>query len=219
MSCTVYGAWVKIDENNSWSNPNTHEKIVPSEDDKAKVKGMKIPPMWRPVWICTDNPKLAWMALGQGGKIQYGYTDAWINLRENAKLWHVYNNMDLSFWDRFHDDLHQLIQSQHGEYNYSLGLACYMLEKCHFRTGGSSSSKATGLTTLQGKHVQLRKDGVDINFTGKSSVQNTCTIMDNDVLKMLSFTDIIGDDTHIFPNLNSGQLRLHLKNKYNITVK
>ena len=164
MSCGEYGTWVKISKSDTWLNPNTNEIIVPTQQELEKVKNMKIPPMWRPAFICNDNPKIAWLAKGKGGKLQYGYTQAWKKRRENLKILHIFKSMNSHFWNKFYSSI------AHDKNKSTLAIAKTILNACHFRTGGGSTSGTTGLTTLKGEHISETESGIVIDFVGKSDL-------------------------------------------------
>ena len=58
--------------------------------------------------------------------------------------------------------------------------------ECHFRVGNerySKKYKSYGTTTLENKHVKVKKDHVIIDFVGKKKVRNICTIRNKKVVK------------------------------------
>ena len=59
---------------------------------------------------------------------------------------------------------------------------------CHFRVGNerySKQNKSYGTTTLEIKHMKVKKNEVVIDFIGKKKVRNICTVKNKRVVKSL----------------------------------
>ncbi len=69
-----------------------------------------------------------------------------------------------------------------------VALILKLIMECHFRVGNerySKKYKSYGTTTLENKHVKVKKDHVIIDFVGKKKVRNICTVRNKKVVKTL----------------------------------
>ena len=73
------------------------------------------------------------------------------------------------------EDLYSVKDSK----NKQISIILKLIMECQFRIGNdvySKKNKSYGTTTLQGKHMKIKKDEIIIDFNGKKNVRNICTI-------------------------------------------
>ena len=69
-----------------------------------------------------------------------------------------------------------------------IALILKLIMECHFRVGNDKylkDNKSHGTTTLKKKHLTFNNNSVTIDFIGKKSVRNTCTIKNKRLVKEL----------------------------------
>ena len=103
--------------------------------------------------------------------------------------------------------------------------------ECQFRIGNdvySKKNKSYGTTTLQGKHMKIKKDEIIIDFNGKKNVRNICTIKNKKLVKTLKQKRrTIGKEDRIFTyrkgekyfNIKSSDVNKYLKQFGKFTAK
>ena len=63
-----------------------------------------------------------------------------------------------------------------------------LIMDCQFRVGNeiySKKNKSYGTTTLEKKHMKIKKNSIEIDFIGKKNVRNNCTVKNKKVVKTL----------------------------------
>ena len=69
-----------------------------------------------------------------------------------------------------------------------IALAMKMIIDCNFRIGNerySKKNKSYGTTTLEQKHIKIKKNEVIIDFIGKKKIRNVCTIKNKKIIRTL----------------------------------
>ena len=152
-----------------------------------RIKSIVIPPAWAQVWI-NPNPLGHIQATGrdQRGRKQYRYHPRWREVRDESK----YNKL-LAFARvlpliraRVDADLRR-----HGlPRERVLAAVVRLLELTLFRVGNSEyakSNKSFGLTTLRGRHAQIRGGHIHLSFRGKGGTHYETEINDPRVARIV----------------------------------
>lgn len=159
-------------------------------DTVARIKALVIPPAWRDVWISTD-PRGHIQAVGfdAAGRKQYRYHDAWRAARDRVKFDHVLEVA--GHLPELRDRLCTDLTTGRGlSRDRVLAAIVRLLDMGMFRIGGAQYSDrdedpSYGLSTLRPEHVRTRAGRVTLRFRGKSGVEHTAPVDDDEVATVL----------------------------------
>lgn len=156
-------------------------------DDVARIRALAIPPAWRDVWICPfPNGHLQAVGTDDAGRRQYLYHPDWRTRRDRMKF------------DRVLEAAHHLVGARRRvardlaasgmPRERATALAVRLLDQGYFRVGGDAYAEggSFGLTTLERRHVRLRRGLLVFRFTGKSGIEHTIEIDDPEVIETLA---------------------------------
>jgi DNA topoisomerase-1 len=159
-----------------------------SEEDKARLKSLKIPPAWVNVKLNPDTTAPL-QAIGQDtkGRTQYIYSathseaaaaEKFARLEEfNRELPSIRAKLDK-------DILSTDIPKQQA------AAVLYLIDKTGFRVGSTTDTKAKqqayGASTLQGQHVKVSGNKVVFTFVGKKGVAITKVVKDKGLAKLIT---------------------------------
>ena len=148
--------------------------------------GIYIPPAYDNVKINTKKGKIRAIGYDTENRPQYIYDKRYIEKQKGKKFHHM-----LEFGKKFskinkkiNEDLYSTKDSKEKQVATILKL----IMECHFRVGNdiySKKYKSYGTTTLENKHVHLKKNHIVIDFIGKKKVRNVCTVRNKKVIKNL----------------------------------
>ena len=117
---------------------------------------------------------------------QYIYNKKFIEEQKDKKFNHMsaFGKEFTKINKKINEDLYSTKDSKEKQ----VALILKLIMECHFRIGNerySKKYKSYGTTTLENKHVKVKKDHVIIDFIGKKKVRNICTIRNKKVVKTL----------------------------------
>jgi len=152
---------------------------------------------------------------------QYIYNKKFIEDQKEKKFNHMsaFGKKFTKINEKINEDLYSTKDSKEKQ----VALILKLIMECHFRVGNerySKKYKSYGTTTLENKHVKVKKDHVIIDFVGKKKVRNICTVRNKKVVKTLRekkktlkkndrvFTYRKGDD---YFNIQSSDVNKYLK--------
>ncbi|RLK54275.1 DNA topoisomerase IB [Actinokineospora cianjurensis] len=153
---------------------------VVTEGEKARVKGLAVPPAWREVWICP-HPSGHIQAVGvdDAGRRQYLYHDQWREDRDAEKHERV---LVLA---RRMPGVRERIEHDLGQPGLTrervLAGALRILDRGVFRVGGeeyAEENDSRGVSTLLRGHVTPRAGELHFAFPAKSGQHREATIKD-----------------------------------------
>lgn len=164
-------------------------RVTSQEKLKAFEKHIEtspIPPAWSPAFVCKPNPKMLWAAKDKKGRWQRRYSDLWNDQQEFIKVMRL-KRLTSAFWSSFHEVVSKDMGAAKWTLRKMAATATALMEACHFRPGwtkAKGNEKAEkagdrphyGVSTLLKNHVKPEKDGVAIDFLGKSGKQNHCFV-------------------------------------------
>lgn len=157
------------------------EPLTP--ENVARVKALVIPPAWTDVWICpVPNGHIQAVGIDAAGRRQYIYHPAWRLQRDQMKFDRVSTIARKLPSVRKEVMLHLALEQMPLE--RAAATAVRLLDLGYFRIGSdvyADEHGSFGLTTLEKRHVRLRKGLLVFTFTGKSGVIHTVEIDDPDV--------------------------------------
>jgi DNA topoisomerase I len=176
-------------------NDKIHHRFYDKKEnhikDKTYIKqiceGIYIPPAYENVKIFV-NPKRKIRAIGYDTKQrpQYIYNKEYISKQSDKK----FNHMS-SFGKKFskiNKKINEDMISVKDTKEKQIALILKLIMECHFRVGSErylKDNQSYGTTTLENKHLIMKKDSAIIDFIGKKKVRNKCTIRNKRIVKTL----------------------------------
>jgi DNA topoisomerase I len=155
--------------------------------DLKRIKQLKIPPAWSDVWI-NSAAGGAVQAIGRdaAGRLQYLYHANHVRRQEARKFRRLI---------KFAQSLPKMRAAVASHIRQpGLGRETVMasilriLSTCFLRPGSqvyASENGSFGLATLRPRHVRVKGDVVEFDFTGKSGVQQQSQLKDRQVSKIV----------------------------------
>ncbi|RLI44555.1 DNA topoisomerase IB [Candidatus Bathyarchaeota archaeon] len=150
---------------NKSGNPLKAEEI-------EKVEKLVIPPAWSDVKICpSDDGHIQAIGYDDKGRKQYIYNSDWIAQQQQNK----FDGM-IRFGEvlpKLRRTVYRHMMQEELTRKRILATVVWLLENTFIRVGNKSYEKKNdshGLTTLRGKHVEVKGNTVKFHFKGKSGV-------------------------------------------------
>jgi DNA topoisomerase I len=223
--------WRKIGKKYNHKYYNKGDKEI--KDKKFienAIKGVYIAPAYDNVKInLKKDEKVLAIGYDEKGRSQYVYNKKYTQSQSYKKF-----DKMITFGKNFNkinkkidDDLYTVKDSK----NKQIAIILKLIMECQFRIGNdvySKKNKSYGTTTLQGKHMKIKKDEIIIDFNGKKNVRNICTIKNKKLVKTLKQTRrTIGKEDRIFTyrkgekyfNIKSSDVNKYLKQFGKFTAK
>ncbi|UAB78396.1 DNA topoisomerase IB [Erythrobacter sp. SCSIO 43205] len=195
-------------------------KAAISDDDRARIDSLGIPPAWEDVWICpAPNGYLQATGTDAAKRKQYRYHPAWRSYRERtkfstllgfgAKLPRIRRRIRRAFRERDQADC-ELVTAA----------LVRLLDDAPLRigsTGGSDS--ALGASTLKRGNVRVANNTLHLDYTAKGGKRVRRQVKDSRLLTILEDIDdlpgktlfrYVGDDGEIY-RLRSEQVNSWLQ--------
>lgn len=174
---------LRIGEKDNFNYIYTLNKKEVSKSDNERIKNLKIPPMWKYVWITKDpNSAIQVIGIDNSGKKQYLYT------QKHKDISSVNKFKNLELFIKLLPKLNHLIKenSKLNVYDKKRVLATMVkiILLSGIRAGKEfyvKKNKSYGICSLRKKHVKLKDGKVYLNFKGKSGIVHNHIIHDTDV--------------------------------------
>lgn len=151
------------------------------------TKGVYIPPAYDNVKIYVDKSSKV-LAIGTDNKDrkQYIYNKDFVKDQANKKFDHMisFGKSFTKINKKINEDFNSVKENKEKQ----VAIILKLIMECHFRVGNdrySKKNKSYGTTTLEKKHLKINKDNVTIDFIGKKSVRNSCSIKNKRMIKTL----------------------------------
>ena len=163
-------------------------KPINDKKELKRINSLVIPPAWEKVNISyLENTHL--QATGRDAKYrkQYRYHPTWNKIRNQTKFYRM----------RFFAQSLPLIReqidldlNQNGwPKTKTLALVIRLMEETHIRIGNSQYAKRNktyGLSTLRTKHVNVNKDAIRFEFTGKKGKEHSISIRNKKLIYLVN---------------------------------
>src|SRR6185295_9793452 len=153
----------------------------------ARIRALAIPPAYRDVWICARaNGHLQATGRDARGRKQYRYHARWRLHRDATKFDRMleFGHVLPRIRRRVASDLHQ----QGLPREKVLAAIVRLLECTLVRVGNEEYARdngSFGLTTLRDRHVRVKGPTVQLEFRGKSGIQQKVSIEDRVVARIV----------------------------------
>ena len=153
----------------------------------ARIKALVIPPAWTNVWICASADGHL-QATGRDGRRrkQYRYHARWRAVRDENKYEHLldFARSLPAIRRRVQQDLSRPDLPQ----EKVLAAVVRLMERTLARVGNAEyarENQSFGLTTLQNRHVTIKRDKITLDFRAKSGVQCRRVVSDKKLARIL----------------------------------
>lgn len=164
------------------------DKELKDKDYIKKITdGIYISPAYDNVKInLKKNAKVRAIGYDTEKRPQYVYNKKFIESQKEKKFDHMssFGKKFTKINQKINEDLYSTKDSKEKQ----VAMILKLIMECHFRIGNerySKKYKSYGTTTLENKHIKLKKDHVIIDFIGKKKVRNVCTVRNKKVVKTL----------------------------------
>lgn len=125
-------------------------------------------------------------------KLEYAYTEQYREEKDKLKFERV-KKYTPDLMNNFRANLTNVLRDENStEKNKEVATILKMLEKTGLRVGDKShwksdlySAEARGISTLQSNNITIDGDRVELNFIGKSNVENACVFFDKEIADYL----------------------------------
>jgi DNA topoisomerase I len=143
--------------------------LLRDQDELDRIRGLGLPPAYRNVWICMlPEGHLQATGIDDRGRKQYRYHVEWLAYRNRTKF-----DQLIAFGEALPGMRRRILQHLQGEpfqERTVLAALCTLLDRAHLRVGSQAyveENNTYGATTLLKRHLRLRGDQLELNFTGK----------------------------------------------------
>ena len=176
---------------------DTDGRTIRDRTTLQRIRQLAIPPAWTDVWISPD-PLGHLQATGRDarGRKQYRYHARWREVRDENK----YGRM-LDFakaLPRIRARTSEDLSKQGLPREKVLAAVVRLLEKTLIRVGNEEYARENnsfGLTTMRGRHVEVRGSRIGFRFRGKSGIEHEVHIVDRRLARVISRCgDLPGQD-------------------------
>ena len=176
-----------------WTYLRADGSIVNGQQ-RARITALAIPPAWTDVWICpTANGHIQATGRDDRDRKQYRYHDRWREVRDADKF-----DQLASFGAALGDlrakldaDLHQRGLGR----DKVLALVVRLLDETLIRVGNdryAADNDSFGLTTMKAEHVEVGKEKVLFDFTGKSGQEHLIRLHDPELAPIIKQCEELG---------------------------
>jgi len=170
-----------------WSYFAPDGALIGDSAQRKRIGALVIPPAWSDVWICPD-PKghIQATARDARGRKQYRYHPAYRETRDKSKFRRMLEFSEIlpEIRERVERDLRarDLTRRQ------ILATVVRLLDKTLIRVGNDEyarENRSFGLTTLRGRHVEVKGAKLHFSFRGKSGVEHAIAITDRKLARIV----------------------------------
>ena len=155
--------------------------------ERKRINGLVIPPAWTDVWVCPDpDGHIQATARDARGRKQYRYHPLYRDTRDKSKFRRMLEFSEIlpEIRERVERDLRarDLTRRQ------ILATVVMLLDKTLIRVGNDEyarDNRSFGLTTLRGRHVEVKGAKLHFSFRGKSGVEHAISITDRKLARIV----------------------------------
>ena len=188
---------------------DTDGKPIRDETRVLRIRRIAIPPAYKDVWICpSPNGHIQATARDARGRKQYRYHERWREARDENK----YDRM-LVFGQAL-PKIRRRVNKDMGlrdlPRNKVLAAVVHLLGRTFIRIGNEEyarENKSFGLTTMQGRHVDVKGAKLSFSFKGKSGVKHEIDVDDRRLANIIrKLQDLPGQDIFQYED-ETGEVR------------
>src|SRR4051812_49435879 len=171
----------------AWSYYAPDGSRITDRVELKRIASLVVPPAWTDVWGCAD-PKghIQVTARDARGRKQYRYHPSYRDARDKSKFRRMLEFSEIlpEIRERVERDLRarDLTRRQ------ILATVVSLLDKTLIRVGNDEyarENRSFGLTTLRGRHVEIKGAKLQFTFRGKSGVDHTVAVTDRRLARIV----------------------------------
>ncbi len=155
--------------------------------ERKRIDALVIPPAWTDVWICPDpGGHIQATARDARGRKQYRYHALYREARDKSKFGRMLEFSEIlpEIRERVERDLRarDLTRRQ------ILATVVMLLDKTLIRVGNDEyarENRSFGLTTMRGRHLEIKGAKLHFSFRGKSGVNHAIAITDRRLARII----------------------------------
>ena len=174
---------------------------------RARITALVIPPAWTDVWICpTANGHIQATGRDDRGRKQYRYHDRWREVRDADKF------DQLGSFGAALPELRARLDADLGRRGLGrekvLALVVRLLDETLIRVGNdqyAADNESFGLTTMRPEHVDVGKEKVLFDFTGKSGQEHLVRLHDPELAPIIRRCEELGGQD-LFSYVSDGEV-------------
>ena len=160
---------------------------IASAAERMRINALAIPPAWTDVWICPDPKGHIQVTARDGrGRKQYRYHPLYREARDQSKFRRMLEFSEIlpEIRERVERDLRarDLTRRQ------ILATVVMLLDRTLIRVGNDEyarENRSFGLTTLRGRHVEIKGAKLRFSFRGKSGVDHVVDVSDRRIARIV----------------------------------
>jgi len=166
-----------------------------TDEDKARIRALVIPPAWKDVWICKQaNGHLQATGRDDRGRKQYRYHASWMTGQGETKF------AMLPDFARGLSRLRQRIEADMRRRSLCrekvVATVIFLMDRLLLRVGNlnyARENKSFGITTLRNRHLKIEGASLRFIFTGKSGKMWNLALTDRRIARIVrSVQDLPG---------------------------
>lgn len=161
--------------------------LITARAERKRLASLAIPPAWTDVWICPDsNGHIQATARDARGRKQYRYHPAYRAARDQSKFRRVLEFSEIL--PAIRDQVERDLRAPDLTRRQILATVVRLLDKTLIRVGNDEyarENRSYGLTTLRGRHVEIRGPKLRFSFRGKSGINHTVAISDRRLARIV----------------------------------
>lgn len=167
-----------------------NNQLITNKNTLDYIHSLGIPPAYKNVNInLNKNAKIIVKAKDELGRSQYMYNKNWIKKQDINKQCKMYDfGLILPTLNK---EIDKHLNSKEMTKLKVISIILSIMMSCNFRIGNEvfkDKYNSYGISTIEKKHIKYNDDNeVNINFVGKRGVENSCTIRDKKIIKMINF--------------------------------
>ena len=162
-------------------------KIIRNPEQVARIRSLAVPPAYTDVWICPlPNGHIQATGRDARGRKQYRYHARWREARDETKFGRMLTLSE--FLPRIREQLERDLSLPNLPRRKVLAAVVSLLESTCIRVGNEEyarSNRSFGLTTLQGRHVEISGSKLRFEFRGKSGKTHQVSVNDRRLARIV----------------------------------
>jgi DNA topoisomerase-1 len=160
---------------------------IKDPEELTRIRALAIPPAWESVWICSHrNGHIQAVGRDTRQRKQYRYHPRWRAVRDESKYEHIlmFGKAISLIRQTVKDDLAKPGLPR----EKVLAAVVRLMEMTLARIGNPEyvrQNHSFGLTTLQNRHVRIRREGIFLDFRAKHGIQHRSVVHDRKLARIV----------------------------------
>jgi DNA topoisomerase I len=182
-----------------------HERRITDEAHLERIRSLVIPPAWKHVRVAPGpNCRIQAVGMDTTGRIQYKYHPKFAESRQRKKY------EKIAGFGRYLPALRRVTNEHLALEGFPrekvLAIMMRLINSLYFRVGTEKSAhhyKTYGITTLQNKHLEIKRKGVLVfDFVGKSHIKHRKVLVDEELAALMKELKQLGAARKLFHYLD-----------------